>query len=131
MANRIVTICERAMTTTVNDIEHLESRSYRGVAVIRVYFQPNANVEMGIAQVTAINQTLLRTFPPGTFPPLIVKYDASSVPILQLGIDSDTLTEQQLRTKFYPCRSGNRGGGVHTSAFRRQDARHHGGYGSA
>jgi multidrug efflux pump subunit AcrB len=96
MANRIVTVSERAMTTTVNDIEHIESRSYTGVAVIRVYFQPTANVEMGIAQVTAVSQTLLRQFPPGTFPPSIVKYDASSVPILQLGIDSQTLTEQQL-----------------------------------
>ena len=96
MASRIVTISERAMTTTVNDIEHIESRSYTGVAVIRVYFQPTANVEMGISQVTAVSQTLLRQFPPGTFPPLIVKYDASSVPILQLGIDSNTLTEQQL-----------------------------------
>ncbi len=96
MSSRIVTICERAMTTTVNDIEHIESRSYTGVAVIRVYFQPTANVEMGISQITAVTQTLLRQFPPGTFPPLIVKYDASSVPILQLGIDSDTLTEQQL-----------------------------------
>jgi multidrug efflux pump subunit AcrB len=96
MSNRIVTICERAMTTTVNDIEHIESRSYTGVAVIRVYFQPTANVDMGMAQVTAITQTLLRSFPPGTYPPLIVKYDASSVPILQLGIDSDILTETQL-----------------------------------
>jgi multidrug efflux pump subunit AcrB len=96
MASRIVTVSERAMTTTVNDIEHIESRSYTGVAVIRIYFQPTANVEMGIAQVTAVSQTLLRQFPPGTFPPLIVKYDASSVPILQLGIDSNTLTEQQL-----------------------------------
>ena len=96
MASRIVTISERAMTTTVNDIEHIESRSYTGVAVIRVYFQPTANVEMGISQVTAVCQTLLRQFPPGTFPPLIVKYDASSVPILQLGINSNTLTEQQL-----------------------------------
>jgi multidrug efflux pump subunit AcrB len=96
MASRIVTISERAMTTTVNDIEHIESRSYTGVAVIRVYFQPTANVEMGISQVTSVSQTLLRSFPPGTFPPLIVKYDASSVPILQLGIDSNTLTEQQL-----------------------------------
>jgi multidrug efflux pump subunit AcrB len=96
MASRIVTISERAMTTTVNDIEHIESRSYTGVAVIRVYFQPTANIEMGIAQITAVSQTLLKQFPPGTFPPLIVKYDASSVPILQLGIDSNTLTEQQL-----------------------------------
>lgn len=96
MSQRIVTITERAMTTTVNDIEHIESRSYIGVAVIRVYFQPKANVELGISQVTSVTQTLLRQFPPGTFPPLIVKYDASSVPILQLGIESDTLNEEQL-----------------------------------
>jgi multidrug efflux pump subunit AcrB len=96
MANRIVTISERAMTTTVNDIEHIESRSYTGVAVIRVYFQPTAKIEMAMAQVTAITQTLLKQFPPGTFPPLIVKYDASSVPILQLGIESNILTETQL-----------------------------------
>ncbi|WP_317889939.1 efflux RND transporter permease subunit [Terriglobus tenax] len=96
MTNRIVTISERAMTTTVNDIEHIESRSYSGVAVIHVYFQPTANVDMGVSQITAVSQTLLRLFPPGTFPPLIVKYDASSVPILQLGIESQTLTEQKL-----------------------------------
>jgi multidrug efflux pump subunit AcrB len=96
MANRIVTICERGMTTTVNGIEHIESRSYNGVAVIRVYFQPNVTVDLGIAQITSIVQTLLRTLPPGTFPPQILKYDASSVPILQLGINSQTLTQQQL-----------------------------------
>lgn len=96
MSQRIVTQCERALTTTVNDIEHIESRSYTGVAIIRVYFQPSVSIDMGVAQVTSITQTLLRQFPPGTFPPLIVKYDASSVPILQLGIQSDTLTEQQL-----------------------------------
>jgi len=96
MSTRIVTQCERALTTTVNDIEHIESRSYTGVSVIRVYFQPSVSIDMGVAQVTSITQTLLRQFPPGTFPPLVVKYDASSVPILQLGIQSDTLTEQQL-----------------------------------
>lgn len=96
MATRIVTQCERALTTTVNDIEHIESRSYTGVGVIRVYFQPSVSIDMGVAQATSITQTLLRQFPPGTFPPLIVKYDASSVPILQLGIESNTLTEQQL-----------------------------------
>ena len=96
MEKRIVLICERAMTTTVNDIQHIESRSYPGVAVIRVYFQPNVHVELAFAQVTSIVQTLLRTFPPGTFPPLIVKYDASSVPIIQLGINSKSLSEQDL-----------------------------------
>jgi multidrug efflux pump subunit AcrB len=96
MANRVVTVCERAMTTTVNDIEHIESTSYNGLAVIRLYFQPNAKVEMAIAQSTAIVQTILRIMPPGMFPPSAIKYDASSVPILQLSIDSKSLSEQEL-----------------------------------
>ncbi|MGD0498367.1 MAG: efflux RND transporter permease subunit [Bryobacteraceae bacterium] len=96
MEKRIVTTFERAMTTTVNDIEHIESQSYSGVSVVRVYFQPNAKVELALAQVTAISQTLLRIFPPGTYPPNVLKYDASSVPILQLGLASQTLSEQQL-----------------------------------
>ncbi len=96
MAQRIVTISERAMTTTVNDIEHIESTSYSGVAVIKVFFQSNAKVELAIAQITAISQTVLRALPPGIFPPAVIKYNASSVPILQLAVDSRTLTEQQL-----------------------------------
>lgn len=82
MAGRIVTVCERALTTTVNDIEHTESQSYQGVAVIKVYFQPNVQIAAAQAQVTSIVQTMLRIAPPGTFPPFIIKYDASSVPIL-------------------------------------------------
>ena len=96
MEKRIDTIFERSMTTTVNDIEHIETQAYSGVSVTRVYFQPNVKIEMAMAQVTAIAQTLLRIFPPGTFPPNIVKYDASSVPILQLGLESKTLSEQQI-----------------------------------
>jgi multidrug efflux pump subunit AcrB len=96
MEKRMVTIFERAMTTTVNDIEHIESQSYSGVSVTRVYFQPDAKVELALAQITAISQTLLRTFPPGTTPPSIIKYDASSVPIIQLGLESKTLSEQEL-----------------------------------
>lgn len=96
MEKRIVTICERALTTTVNDIEHIESQSYNGVAVIRVYFQPGAKVEMAVAQISAISQTILRRLPPGIFPPGILKYTASSVPILQLGVGSKTLSESQL-----------------------------------
>ncbi len=96
MEKRVVTICERAMTTTVNDIEHIESESYTGVAVIRVYFQPKVKVEMAVAQITAIVQTILRVLPPGTFPPNVLKYDASSVPILQLGLTGQGLTEQDL-----------------------------------
>jgi multidrug efflux pump subunit AcrB len=96
MEKRIVLICERGMTTTVDDIQHIESRSYPGVAIIRVYFQANVKVELAFSQVTSLVQTLLRTYPQGTFPPLIVKYDASSVPIIQLGINSKTLSEQDL-----------------------------------
>ncbi|MBZ5626192.1 MAG: efflux RND transporter permease subunit [Acidobacteriia bacterium] len=96
MEKRMVTIFERAMTTTVNDIEHIESQSYNGVSVTRVYFQPAAKVELALSQVTAICQTLLRIFPPGTTPPAIIKYDASSVPILQLGLGSQTMSEQEL-----------------------------------
>jgi multidrug efflux pump subunit AcrB len=96
MEKRMVTIFERAMTTTVNDIEHIESQSYSGVSVTRVYFQPAAKVELALAQITAISQTLLRTFPPGSTPPSVIKYDASSVPIIQLGLQSDTMSEQEL-----------------------------------
>jgi multidrug efflux pump subunit AcrB len=96
MEKRIVTVSERAMTTTVNDIEHIESQSYTGVAVIRVFFQPQAKVEMAIAQITAIMQTILRVLPPGITPPSILKYDASSVPILQLSLSGEGLTEAQL-----------------------------------
>ena len=96
MEKRIDTIFERSMTTTVNDIEHMETQAYSGVSVTRVYFQPNVKVEMAMAQVTALCQTLLRIFPPGTFPPSIIKYDASSVPVLQLGLESKTLSEQQI-----------------------------------
>ena len=96
MARRVVTIFERAMTTTVNDIEHIESQSYYGVSVVRVYFQPNVRVDLAMAQIEAISNTILRGMPPGIFPPAILKYDASSVPILQLGLESKTLSEQQL-----------------------------------
>src|ERR1700678_2003793 len=96
MEKRIVTVSERAMTTTVNDIEHIESQSYNGVAVIKVYFHPDVKVEMAISQITAIVQTILRVLPPGIFPPNILKYDASSVPILQLGLSSQSLSERDL-----------------------------------
>jgi multidrug efflux pump subunit AcrB len=96
MEKRFVTVTERAMTTTVNDIEHIESQSYNGVSVIKVFFHEGAKVEAGVAQVTSICQTLLRILPPGTTPPLILQYSASNVPILQLGLTSKTLSEQQL-----------------------------------
>jgi len=96
MEKRFVTVTERAMTTTVNDIEHIESQSYNGVSVIKVFFHEGAKVEAGVAQVTSICQTLLRIMPPGTTPPLILQYSASNVPILQLGLTSKTLSEQDL-----------------------------------
>ena len=93
---RFVTISERAMNTTVNDIEHQESQSYPGIGVIKVFFQPNVKIEQAVAQVTAISQTILKIFPPGATPPLIVQYNASSVPILQLAVSSSTLGEAEL-----------------------------------
>ncbi|HVY92244.1 MAG TPA: efflux RND transporter permease subunit [Bryobacteraceae bacterium] len=96
MSSRIVTPFERAISTTVNDIEHLESSSYTGVAVVRVFFQPNVKIDVAIAQITAISQPIIRIMPPGIFPPAILKYDASSVPILQLGLSSKTLSEQEI-----------------------------------
>src|SRR5579875_1504738 len=96
MEGRIVTPCERGLTTTVNDIEHLESESYQGVSVIRIYFQPTAKVDLAIAQVTALVQTILRVLPPGTFAPNIIKYDASSVPILQLALSGQGVSEADL-----------------------------------
>jgi len=96
MEKRIVTLSERAMTTTVNDIEHIESQSLSGVGVIKVFFQPGASVDAAVAQVTAINQTMTRLMPPGTTPPLVIRYSASNVPILQLGLGSKVLPEQAL-----------------------------------
>jgi CzcA family heavy metal efflux pump len=96
MERRIVTVAERSFTTTVNDIEHMESQSLNGVSVTRIFFQPNAKVEMAIAQLNANSGGLTRILPPGIFPPSIVKYNASSVPILQLSLDSETMTEAQL-----------------------------------
>jgi len=92
MEKRIVTISERAMTTTVNDIEHMESQSMQGVSVIKVFFHPGAKIEAAVAQITSIMQTILRVMPPGIQPPLILRYSASNVPILQLGIGSKTLS---------------------------------------
>ena len=96
MSDRIVTYFERQMTTTVNDIEHIESQSLPGVGVIKVFFQPDVDVNAALAQVTAISQTVLKRLPPGITPPQILSYDASSVPILQLSLTSKTLTDQQL-----------------------------------
>jgi multidrug efflux pump subunit AcrB len=96
MEKRFVTQSERAYTTSVNDIEHIESQSVSGVGVIRIYFQPGADIAQGISQVTATSQTIQRILPPGTQPPYILRYDASDVPVIQAAISSDTLNEQQV-----------------------------------
>jgi CzcA family heavy metal efflux pump len=96
MEKRIVFIAERSYTTAVNDIEHIESQSMPGVSVIKVFFQPGAKIEGAVAQLTATSQTILKLLPPGITPPLIIQYSASSVPIIQLGVSSDTMSEQQI-----------------------------------
>ncbi len=96
MEGRIVTVSERAFTTTVNGIEHIESVSLRGVAITRLYFHPNVPIEAAIAQVNAQAQQIVRALPPGIFPPLILQYNAASVPVLLASLSSDQLTEQEL-----------------------------------
>src|ERR1700758_4196894 len=96
MNNRIVYVTERALTTTVDNIEHIESQSLYGIAVIKVFLQPTANLQRGIAQITAISQTQLRQLPAGTTPPLIIAYSASSVPVLQLALSGQNMSEQEL-----------------------------------
>ena len=96
MAGRISTPFQRALTTTVNDIEHITSNSYSGFGIVKIFFQPNADIRTANAQVTAVSQTLLRQMPPGTTPPLILNYSASTVPIIQLALSGNGLTEQNL-----------------------------------
>jgi multidrug efflux pump subunit AcrB len=96
MQDRIVTVSERAFTTTVNGIEHLESVALRGVAVTRLYFHPNVAIEAAIAQVNAQAQEIVRALPPGIFPPLIIQYNAASVPVILASLSSDQLPEQEL-----------------------------------
>jgi CzcA family heavy metal efflux pump len=96
MSKRIVGICERALSTTVNNIKSTESQSYTGVGVIKISFQPNVQIDLAIAQVTALAQSILRQLPPGILPPQILKYDASSVPIVQLSLGGKGLSQQKL-----------------------------------
>src|SRR6516165_70707 len=92
---RILYNHERSLSATVNDIEHIESNAYNGVGVIKVFLQPGASVDAGVAQITAISQTILRQLPPGQTPPLVIRYNASTVPILQYSITSRVLSEQE------------------------------------
>ena len=96
MAGRIATQFQRSLTTTVNDIEHIESTSYPGISVVKIYFQPGTNIAVANAQVTAISQVVVRQMPPGQTPPLILNYNAATVPILQLALSGQGLSEQNL-----------------------------------
>ena len=96
MEKRIITNYERTLTTTVNDIEHVESQSLTGIAVVKVYFQPGVRIEAATAQITAASQAVLRQMPPGATPPFIIRYSASNVPIMQAALESDSMSEQQL-----------------------------------
>src|ERR1700683_497234 len=94
IGQRITAVNERSLTTVVNDIEHVESESLAGFSIIKIFFQPNANIPTAIAQVVATEQSQLRQLPPGILPPLVIKYSASSIPIIQLGLSSPSMTEQ-------------------------------------
>src|SRR5579863_5393692 len=96
MEKRVVTNFERNLASGVNDIEHIESQSYKDIAVVRVYFHPNVKIDMAVAQVTAQMQSSMRNMPPGMFPANVLKYDAGSVPIMHLGLSSKTLSEQEI-----------------------------------
>src|SRR3981189_1714662 len=96
MAGRITTPFQRALTTTVNDIEHIVANSYNGIGIVKIFFQPNVDIRTANAQVTAISQTMIRQMPPGATPPLILNYSASTVPIIQVALSGEGLTEQNL-----------------------------------
>ena len=96
MAGRITTQSERALTTTVNDIEHIEASSYNGLGIIKVFFQSNADIRLANAQITAVSQTQLKQMPASATPPLILNYNASTVPIIQLALSGSGLSEQAL-----------------------------------
>src|ERR1700688_1497582 len=96
MEKRVVTNFERNLTSNVNDIEHIESQSYNSIAVVKIYFHPNVQIDMAVAQVTAQMTSAVRNMPPGMFPGNVLKFDAASVPVLQLGLSSKTLREQDI-----------------------------------
>ncbi|MEC5408236.1 efflux RND transporter permease subunit [Paraburkholderia sp. MPAMCS5] len=96
MAHRMASVNERSLTTTVNDIEHIESQSLQGITILKVFLQPTANIQTAIAQTVAVEQAQLKQMPPGATPPLVISYSASSIPVIQLGLSSTKLSEQQL-----------------------------------
>src|ERR1700679_3942650 len=96
MAGRVIYYYERQLSTAVNDIEHIESQSLPGVGIVKIFFQPTVDIRTATAQVTSLSQTVLEQMPPGITPPLILNYNASTVPILELGLSSPTLAEQTI-----------------------------------
>src|SRR6202021_2576915 len=96
MEGRVTTVYERLLTTLVDNIENIESTTVNGTAIVKIYLQPNASIDRANAEITAASQTILRQLPPGSLPPLIVNYNASTVPILQLSLSGNNLTEPQL-----------------------------------
>ena len=96
MERRMSTSYERALTTSVNDIEHVESQIMTGLSIVKVFFQPGAKIESAVAQLSAVSQIVLRGMPPGAIAPLILRYSASNVPVLQLSLSSPTLSEQEV-----------------------------------
>ena len=133
MEGRIVTNSERAMTTTVNDIEHIESQSLNGAGigagVIRVFFQPDAAIDAAVAEMTAIYQTMLSDMPPGTTPPFVIRYQRTNVPILQLALESrhaQRAAALRLRPELHPHAARHRAGRAGAAALRREEAADHG-----
>ena len=96
MGQRIASSSERGLSTVVNDIEHIESTSLNGISIIKIFFQPKANIQSAISQVVASVQAQVRQLPPGITPPLVIKYSASSIPVIQLALSSPTLSESAL-----------------------------------
>jgi hypothetical protein len=97
MQDRLATVLERNLTTTVNDIEHMEAQSYHGLSIVKIFFQPGTDPFAGMAQISASSQSAVRNMPPGTVPPFMIAYSAADVPILQLGLSSKRLSELQLQ----------------------------------
>src|SRR6218665_693619 len=96
MVGRISTLYQRALTSSVNNVEHIESTTYPGISVVKIYFQPGVDIAVANAQVTAVSQVLVRQMPAGTTPPLILNYNAATVPIIQVALSGEGLSEQEL-----------------------------------
>ena len=125
MAGRIVTFYERSLPNSVNDIEHIESQSIVNYGIIKIFFQPTVNINAALAQVNGMSQTVLKQMPPGITPPLILSFNASSVPILQLALSSDQMSRDpdlRLGAEFHPPGAGAGSGRRAAASVRRQGA---------